>query len=66
MSSGDLAVNVCNHICVFGVWFVCVCVCVCVHLLACFVRFIYFTYEYSICMYTFMPEEGIRSHYKWL
>ena len=28
--------------------------------------FIYFMYECSVCMYTCMPEEGIRSHYRWL
>jgi len=27
---------------------------------------IYFMYECSICMYTCVPEEGIRSHYRWL
>jgi hypothetical protein len=29
-------------------------------------RFIYFMHECSICMYTGMPEEAIRSHYRWL
>ena len=29
--------------------------------------FIYFNiYEWSICTYNFMPEEGIRSNYRWL
>lgn len=23
-------------------------------------------YEYSICIYNFMPEEDIGSHYRWL
>jgi hypothetical protein len=26
----------------------------------------YFMFECSICMYTFIPEEGTRSHYRWL
>lgn len=26
--------------------------------------YLYYVYKCSICMYTFMPEEGIRSHYR--
>ena len=26
----------------------------------------YYIYECYICVYTYMPEEGIRSHYRWL
>ena len=28
--------------------------------------YLFYVYECSICMYTCVPEEGIRSHYRWL
>jgi hypothetical protein len=29
-------------------------------------RVIYLFYVWVFCMYTYMPENGIRSHYRWL
>lgn len=31
-----------------------------------FSRFISLCIQYSVCMYTCTPEEGLRSHYRWL
>jgi len=31
-----------------------------------YIYYLFYVYKYSICMYISMPEEGIRSHYRWL